>query len=388
MTTSNINSNKLFVASCVALITTAMAFGLRAGMVESWATEFSLSYEQVGWISGTAFWGFTLAMIFGGPLCDVLGMKRLAYVAFVGHLVGIVLTMVANGFAALYVSTLLVGVANGMVEAACNPLVATLYSKDKTKMLNRFHVWFPGGIVIGGLVGYFLGQAGISWRVQMAAMLVPNLVYGWMFLRERFPVTERVSLGVSSKDMYKACLSGIFIVMVLCMFITASTELGTGQLIETLLKGTGVSGLLVLVFINGIMMVGRAFAGPIAHRLAPSGMLLFSAVFSTLGLLGLSYASGPSTFLAALVFAVGVCFFWPTMLSFVAEYLPNTGALGLSIMGGAGMLAVSFVLPALGSSLDNFSGPLTLRYYAILPAVLIVAFFILNLKYGKGKIQA
>lgn len=370
----NVNSNKLFIASCTSLVVTAMAFGLRAGFLDTWKTEFVLTNEQTGWITGTAFYGFTLAMMFGGPLCDILGLKKLLYMAFFGHLAGIVLTITANDFWTLYISTLLVGIANGMVEAACNPLVATLYSNDKTKMLNRFHVWFPGGIVIGGLVGYALSQIGVSWRVQMVTMLLPTLAYGFMFFKESFPVTERVASGVSTADMFKATATPLFLFMVLCMFITASTELGTGQLIGTLLEGTGVSPLLVLVFINGIMMLGRTYAGEFVHRISSAGMLLFSAIFSTIGLLALSYATGYATFGAAFLFALGVCFFWPTMLGFVSEYLPKTGALGLSIMGGAGMLSVSFVLPVLGNFLDNQSGAETLRGFAVLPALLIVAF--------------
>lgn len=369
-----IDSKKLFLASCMALVVTAMSFGLRAGFLGGWTKEFGLTFQEVGWISGTAFWGFTLAMIFGGPLCDVIGMKRIIGIAFVGHFAGVILTIFSKSFWPLYVSTLLIGIANGMVEAACNPLVATLFPNEKVKMLNRFHVWFPGGIVIGGLLGYFLGNAGVSWQLQIAAMLIPTAIYGYLFFSQPVPVTERVKSGVSTQAMFKECLKPLFIFMVLCMCITAGTELGTGQLIDGLLKGNISKPILVLVFISGLMMIGRTYAGEIVHKISASGMLLFSAIFSTLGLLWLSSATGYTTFAAAFVFAVGVCFFWPTMIGFVAETLPKTGALGMSIMGGAGMLFVSLVLPILGKSLDNTSGAETLRYYSILPAVLIVAF--------------
>lgn len=359
----------------MALVTTAMAFGLRAGMLSQWSTDFGLTVEQLGWISGTAFWGFTLAMMFGGPLVDIIGMKRLVYVAFFGHLVGTVMTIFSTGFWPLYISTLFIGIANGMVEAACNPLVASMYTTEKTKMLNRFHVWFPGGIVIGGLLGYGMSQIELSWQIQVSAMLIPTAVYGFLFMKEEFPVTERVTSGVSTGDMFKTCATPLFIVMVSCMLITAATELGTGQLIGKFLEDTGVAPILVLVYINGLMMVGRLNAGNFVHSLSPAGMLLFSAIFSTLGLLGLSYAEGTLfTFGAATVFAVGICFFWPTMLGFVSEYLPSTGALGLSVMGGAGMLSVSIVLPVLGRFLDNQPGDITLRYFALLPAFLIIAF--------------
>ena len=375
--TQTINRSGLFTAGCFALITTAMSFGLRAGMIPVWQNQFGLTIEDAGWIAATAFWGFTLAMIFGGPLCDLLGIKKLIYIAFAGHLIGIVWTIFSNNFWSFYLSTLVVGVANGLVEAACNPLVTSMYTDEKTKMLNRFHMWFPGGIVIGGLVGYFMTEAGISWKYQIATMLIPNIIYGVMFFDKIVPVTERVSSGVSSGDMYKACIKPFFLLLVFCMMISAATELGTGQLITKLLEGTGQSGLLVLVFINGLMAVGRLFAGPIVHRLSPLGMLLFSSVFSALGLYALSEATGGMTFVAAGVFATGICFFWPTNLGFVSESLPKTGALGLAIMGGAGMLSVSIVLPILGRFLDQQSGAATLKTFAILPLCLSVIFAIL-----------
>ncbi|TAH31558.1 MAG: MFS transporter [Cytophagales bacterium] len=369
------NKNKLFLASCMALVVTAMAFGLRASMLNQWQVDFGLTVAELGWISGTAFWGFTLAMIFGGPLCDIIGMKRIVYIAFFGHLLGTILTIFSSGFWSLFVSTLLIGIGNGMVEAACNPLIATIYSEQKTKMLNRFHVWFPGGIVIGGLIGYFLSNMGVNWQIQLIAMLIPTLVYGYLFLKQTFPQTERVTSGVSTSDMFKACATPLFIFMVFCMLITASTELGTGQLIGKLLENTGVAPILVLVYINGLMMLGRSNAGVFVHSLSPTGMLLFSAIFSTLGLIGLSYASGLFfTFGAATVFAIGICFFWPTMIGYIAENCAKTGALGMSIIGGAGMLSVSLVLPILGANLDMFAGEVVLRYYALLPLVLIFAF--------------
>jgi fucose permease len=369
-----INKSKLFTASCFALITTAMAFGLRANMVGTWQSEFSLTTEQVGWITGTAFWGFTLAMLFGGPIVDSLGMKKILLIAFLGHLIGIALTIFANGYWSLFISTLIVGIANGTVEAACNPLVASMFPTEKTKMLNRFHLWFPGGIVIGALIGYVLGDLlEIPWRIQIITMLIPCLIYGYSFFKETLPVTERVSSGVSTGQMFSECLKPLFIFMVLCMLVSASTELGTGQLITKLLEDTGQKGILVLVFINIIMVIGRYNAGSFVNKISTPGMLLFSAVFAALGLYLLSTLTGGMTWVAAGIFAVGVCFFWPTMLGFVSEYLPKTGAVGLAIMGGGGMLSVAFVLPILGKFLDQQSGAATLRSFSILPMGLIVA---------------
>jgi len=346
------NASRLFTASCLALIVTAMSFALRGGATGTWTTEFNLTNEQVGWINGTAFWGFTLAMMFGGPLCDAIGMGRIMKLAFVGHLAGILLTIFAWDYWSLFGGTLLFGIANGSVEAACNPLIAALFPNDKTTKLNQFHVWFPGGIVIGGLLAFVLAKADLGWKVQFASMLVPLAAYGFMFLGQSLPRTERVSMGVSTGDMFKACLNPVFLLMVACMLMTAATELGPSQWIPSILENAGVSGILVLVWITGLMAVGRQFAGAFVHRLQPLGMLLGSAVLSTAGLFLMSRSTGPMLFASATVFAFGVCFFWPTMLGFVNERFPKTGALGLAIMGGAGMLSASFVLPVIGRWYD------------------------------------
>ena len=332
-------------------------------------------------------------------------MKKLIVFAFIGHLLGLALTIFATGYTTLFLGTLLIGIANGMVEAACNPLVTALFPNNKTTMLNRFHVWFPGGIVIGGLLSYLvIDVMQQPWTLLMGLLIIPTLIYGWMFYQLAFPETERVAKGVSSAAMYSAIGTPLFIVMVICMMMTASTELGTGQWIEGLLKQATTSPILLLVFINGIMALGRAFAGPVVHQIAPSGMLIFSAIFSCLGLYWLSQATGGTVFLAAAVFAVGICYFWPTMLGFVAEYIPKSGALGLSIMGGAGMLSVSLILPYIGRIYDGYlniakaagsseaaaslqAGSQSLQRVALLPLILIVAFIAIHFSV-KNKVRA
>lgn len=390
-----INRKQLFLASRIALILTAMTFAFRASLEGVWSTEFLLNKEQLGWIFSPAFWGFTLAMIFGGSLCDIIGMKRLLGFAFVGHVTGIVMYLVAKDATMLFIGTVFIGVGNGMVEAACNPLTVTLFPENKTTMLNRFHVWFPGGIVIGGLLSYvMIEQMQIDWRILIGTLFIPAVIYGYMFLKLKFPQTERVTSGVSTKQMFTACLKPLFIVMVICMFMTGATELGTNTWIVALLQGANVSGILILVFINGLMAVGRSFAGPVVHRLNPNGMLIFSSLFAGIGLILLSMVSGPAAFAAAFVFALGVCFFWPTMLGFVSEYLPDTGALGLSIIGGAGMFSTSLLVPIMGhwydkvkadavaggaqaAAADAIAGSNTLLKVAVMPAILLVIFIII-----------
>ncbi len=377
MTEQHYNAKRLFIMSCVALITTAMTFAIRARLENVWGGEFDLSARNIALAVGTAFWGFTLAQFIGGPLVDLLGMKRFVRLAFFLHLIGIVATIFAFNFWTLFIGTLFIGIGNGSVEAACNPLVATIFPNAKTKMLNRFHVWFPGGIVIGSVAAYLIMDVmEWHWSILVSTLVVPLIIYGVMMWGQKFPITERVKMGVSYKGMWKAIFKPVFLIMLFAMLLTAATELTTGQRISSLLEGTGTKPILVLAFINGIMALGRGFAGPIVGKLNTTGMLMFSAIISMIGLLLMSYVTGATeTFLSAAVFAIGICFFWPTMLGFVSEKMPETGALGLSIFGGAGMLSTSIFLPLSGALTDaGATGSDILRYTAILPAVLIVIF--------------
>lgn len=350
---ANINRSQLFVASCLALLVTSLSFGIRAGILNKLGTDFNLSASELGTIAATAFWGFPLAVVIGGFVVDIIGMKRLLELAFVFHLAGILLTIFAGGYWTLFLSTLLVGIANGTVEAACNPLVTALYSDNKTTKLNHFHLWFPGGIVIGTLISFYFTNIGISWQVQVATMLIPTILYGYQFFKLKFPVTERVASGVSTAEMYKSVASPLFIFMIICMFGTAITELFTGQWIDVLLKSVTDNALLILTISTGVMVVGRGLAEPVVHKLSPQGVLVISALLSAAGLYLLGHSSGSSIYLGALVFGLGVCYFWPTMLGFVAENLPKTGAVGLNLMGGAGMFAVSVYMIFMGKFYDE-----------------------------------
>lgn len=348
-----IKKNHLFVASCLALLVTSLSFGIRAGLLGTWGDELQLSKTQLGSIAATAFWGFPLAVIIGGLVVDIIGMKRLLVLAFIFHLLGIILTITATGYTGLFVSTLLIGIANGTVEAACNPLVASLYSDNKTTKLNHFHLWFPGGIVIGTLIVFLLNKINISWQIQVGLMLIPTVIYGYLFSKLDFPVTERVAKGVSTANMYIALLNPLFLFMIICMFGTAITELFTGQWIEVLLHNVTDNSLLILTVTTLVMVVGRGFAKPVVKQFSPQGVLLFSTVLAALGLYILSHTSGNMLFIGALVFGMGVCYFWPTMLGFVAENLPDTGAVGLNLMGGAGMFAVSIYMMFMGERYDS-----------------------------------
>ena len=404
----NIQTNRLFVASCLALLVTSLSFGIRAGVLSQQGIDFQLTNAQLGTIAATAFWGFPLAMLVGGTIVDIIGMKRLLVLAFIFHLAGIVLTIYATGYWSLFFSTLLIGIANGTVEASCNPLVTALYPNNKTTKLNHFHLWFPGGIVIGTLIVFLFNKIGLGTNLQVGMMLIPTILYGYFFSKLEFPETERVSSGVSASDMYKSLLNPLFIFMIICMFGTAITELFTGQWIDVLLKNVSDNAILLLTIETGIMVIGRAFAGPVVKKFSPSGVLLISAILAAVGLYLLGHTTGNMLFVGAIIFGIGVCYFWPTMLGFVAENLPKTGAVGLNLMGGAGMFAVSVYmifmsdfydtlvnakipagtaaadLAAVTNEAKKLAGPEVINATLMIPLILIVAFIGLNV-YMKNK---
>jgi len=426
------NASRLFIGSCLALLVTSLTFAIRAKIEGVFGSEYGLTGEEIGWAFGPAFWGFTIAMYVGGLIIDIVKTRNIVWLAFFMHLIGIIILLTAKDKTTLFISNVFIGLGNGSVEAACNPLIASIYTENKTKMLNRFHVWFPGGIVIGGVLATLLiDTMGLPWQLLAGLLFIPLAAYGFLFMGQVIPETERVSTGVSYKDMLKNVAAPITIIavvsfmilaasvpaikidftsttslivmglivvavivegkainkvsllfplMLFCMFLTASTELGTNQWINALLGKTGINPMIILVVVTGIMAVGRFFAGPLIHRLNPPGVLLGSSVIAVVGLYLLSIADGAAfTMFAAIVFAVGVCYFWPTMLGFVAEYIPKSGALGLSIMGGAGMVATSMVLPLMGKSIDTAGPQATLRLVTILPAILVAAFIFLNI---------
>ncbi|MBN2772660.1 MAG: MFS transporter [Prolixibacteraceae bacterium] len=439
----NVNQKRLFVAGCLALLVTAITFAIRARLEGVFTDVYGLSSEQVGRAFGPAFWGFAVAMFAGGYFIDIVKTKTIIWMAFGMHFVGIILLLFSKDYTSLFISNIFIGLGNGSVEAACNPLVATLFPDKKTKMLNRFHVWFPGGIVIGSLLAALvMDQLNLPWQVLVSLLFIPLVIYGFLFFGQKIPETERVSTGVSYKEMLRnvgapvtITLTVIFMILVatnasieeavtssyslpliivgviavliiiegqainkisllfpfvfLCMLLTASTELGTNQWINALLDENGIHPMIILAVVSGIMAVGRFFAGGLIHRLNPPGVLLGSAIFSAAGLWLLSISSGPvMTVFSAAVFAVGVCYFWPTMIGVASEYIPKSGALGMSILGGAGFVATSMVLPIMGKSIETAGSQITLRNMSVLPVILIVAFIILMLIINKRKKDA
>lgn len=388
---NQLNRNRLFIASCFALLTTAFAFGIRAGIMNDLVADMKLDDSQLGWINFMGIFGFPIATLIGGPLYNSLGPRKIGNVAFIAHLLGITFSILSNSFYTLFFSTFFISFGNGMVEAAYNPMIAAMYTEKRGTMLNRFHVWFPGGIAIGSILALLIASAGGSWQTKLAIMYVPAFIYFFLFWGQRFPEAPKETT-VSTRGNLKAIFrSPIYWLMLACMALTATTELGTQSWVERILAHSGAQPLLVLALVTGLMAVGRMFAGPLIHQLNITGVLLASAVISAIAIFMLSVATGPMVYVSAVLFAIGVCYFWPTMISFVAEYLPKTGALGMSLIGGVGMLGLSIFQPIIGGWLDGHrkaisaegltgdaldlaAGQATLANIALIPTLLIGAF--------------
>ncbi|MEZ4918766.1 MAG: MFS transporter [Saprospiraceae bacterium] len=390
---STVNNQRLFIASCFALVTTAFAFAIRAGILNALSTQFVLTDTQLGYINSMAILGFPIATMVGGVLYNLFGAKRMIWLALITHTLGILLTIFADGFELLLLSNFFIGFGNGTVEAACNPMIAAMFPKNQTTMLNRFHVWFPGGIFLGALISELMTGMGMGWQAQIGVMLIPTVIYAYLFWGQKFPEAEDAGQA-SISDNLKGMLSPLYIFMLGCMVLTANTELSTQQWVERLLGNTGASPMLVLALVTGLMAVGRYFAGPVVHRLNPTGVLWGSAIIATIGIWLMGSASGGMVYVAAILFAIGVCYFWPTMLGFTAEYIPKSGAIGMSIMGGMGMFATAIAQPIVGGWLDGSrasaeaqglvgeaaelaAGQATLGKLVIFPIILIVAFGLL-----------
>lgn len=361
---ADIKPGKLFAGSCTALVATAMTFAVLSSIMNPLKEQFLLTNEQVGWIGGAALWGFPISILIFGPLCSVLGMRFLLRLAFVFFVAGVSVMIFAGGFWMLFIGALTIAFANGLVEGACNPLVATIFPDRKVEKLNQFHVWFPGGIVIGGLFCFALDKYGVnqvagiqSWQIKIGAILIPAVAYALIMLMEKFPATERAQSGVSFSGMITATLfRPLFLLLFVCMMLTASVELGPNRWIPAVLDAGGVPGMLVLVWTSLLMAIMRQYAGKTVEKLAPTGILLASAVLSGLGLLWLSFAEGgPMIFLADTVFAIGVCYFWPTMLGVASERVPKGGEMAMALLGFAGNVAVGVItIPMMGRVADYY----------------------------------
>ena len=389
----NINKSALFNGSCFALITTAFTFSIRAGILPQLGESFHLSAEQLGFINSMWFLGFPISMILGGIFYHTIGPKKIMTVAFFCHTLGILLTIFAGGYNTLLISTLLIGIGNGCTEAACNPMIADMYSgMTMQKMLARFHMWFPGGILVGSLISFFMTKIGASWQAQMWVTLLPTLAYAILFFGKTFPKAHALEATSFSENL-KAMTSPVYIFLFCCMALTAISEFGPSQWVSIVLGASGANAMLILALTNGVSAVGRFFAGPVVGRLGQTGVLLMGAILTTIGIFLFSTVTGPMAYVAAIVYALGICYFWPVMIGSVATRVPRSSALGMSIVGGLGMFSTSIFQPIIGSWIDSAraenaaqgltatalelaTGQQSLVKMMAFPGILIVAFII------------
>jgi fucose permease len=362
-----------------------MSFAIRGDIMGELEQVFSLTKTQIGWISGAAFWGFGLSMLFGGPLCDVLGMGTLLRLAAAGHIGGILLTIVARDFTMLFTATVIIGIANGLVEASINPLIATLYKTDKTARLTALHSWFPGGIVIGGLLAFIWTRLGLGWQAKMLLMLGPALAYTLMSVGRRFPATERRAAALPFGAMFRELGKLRFLLIFVCMWLTAATELGPGQWVSNIfnevLDNGAKAGVLVLVWSNGIMYLMRQFAGGVTHRLPAEPLIAITAPIAAVGLWLFGRASTPTlAFAAAGLLALGTAFWWPTMLGMTAEKFPRGGALALAVIGAAGSFSTAIAGPVMGWINETYGSVRVLPLWAALPLIISGIFLLLILR--------
>ena len=368
---ADINRKRLFTGICFALVPTAFSFVLVSNILAQLKSEFVLNNTQVGYIGGAALWGMAISLLLFGPFLEKVGFKKTVIGAFIGHVAGVTLFLAAYPFAGdpgafwiLFLGAIGFGIGNGLIEVSGNPLTATLYPDNKTTKLNHFHAFFPGGMVVGGVLGWLMVQAGNvgglnlgHWTTQMAICYIPIFLYGALVLRQEFPETERAQAGIPIGEMVRYTLTHpLMWLMMVLMMITSSLELGSMRWIPEVLQAAGVHGILVLAWISGLMMLLRIFAGPFVERLSPTGMLLGASVLTGIGLIMFSwFETGVFALMtAATVFALGVAFYFPTMVGFVSERLPRTGSLGVILMAGVGMAAGGAAAPFMGGIADQY----------------------------------
>ena len=415
------NSSRLLWAGFMAILAAGVGFGVRGGLIFDWKADFGFTDSEIGTIGGAMFSSFCFGIIIGGLVCDRVGYSKLVISAFLFHVLSAVVTFGTSSdysqetnYALLYWGTFLFGLANGTLEAVANPLVATLFPNKRTHYLNILHASWPGGLVIGGAIGWFLADS-LSWQMQLALFLVPTLAYGAMFFGQNMPKSEASQKGLSLGDMFKdvgvgggliICyllflffggvtgsmfeagssmpdilsygISGICLIAValitkfspgawllFVLFIAhalvGAVELGTDGWIQNITGNilTPTEGKILFVFTSAIMLSLRFCADFIEKRigLSPVGILV---VCSILACVGLILSSDITTFYGAMlalgVYAVGKTFFWPTMLAIVGDRFPRSGAVAMSIMGGVGMMSAGLIGgPGLGYAKDRFS---------------------------------
>lgn len=375
----------IFIASFLTLIAAGVGFAIRGSILGDWESAFGFTKSDLGTITGGGLVGFGITIIICSIFADQLGYKTLLLAAFVLHILSACVTFAAapvyeackpdNGptYWCLWTGMFMFALANGLCEAAINPLVATLYPNQKTHYLNILHAGWPGGLIIGALLGYaFVGKDAavttLPWEANIAFFLVPTLLYGLITLREKFPVSEASAAGVGYGDMLLQFASPVLLFLLVLHAMVGYVELGTDSWITNITKNLiAENSLLLFIYTSAIMFVLRFFAGPIVERINPLGLLFVSALLGACGLYMLGTVGtkeGPlsalglltSFFVAGTVYGIGKTFLWPTMLGVVGERFPKGGALVMGTVGGVGMLSAGLLGgPGIGYKQDYYA---------------------------------
>lgn len=420
---NEIHRKRLLWAGFVAILAAGVGFGIRGGIFANWAADFGFSGAQLGAIGGAGFTGFCFGIMIGGVVVDKIGYGKLVMAAFLFHIISAFITFGATqgqdsetAYQFLFWGMFVFALANGTLEAVANPLVATLFPENRNHYLNILHASWPLGMILGGMVGWFLGgDGGWGWKGQLALYLVPTLVYGVMFLGQKFPQSEASAKGLKFGEMLKdvGILGGLVVSFMLYLFfqgtlapffeagsgaprmislaiglatllaigamtkfsighwlifvlfithaLVGAVELGTDGWIQNI-TGAILSekeGKMLFVFTSLVMFLLRFCAHFIEEKagLNPISLLFICAV---LGCIGLNLVSAVTAFGPALgallVYAIGKTFFWPTMLAVVGDRFPATGAVAMSLMGGIGMMSAGLIgSPGLGYFKDRYA---------------------------------
>jgi len=362
------NKRRLFVICVCALVTTSMSFILRGGIAQDLQTTYFDAIDKahaagmVGSALGAVFLTFAATLAFGSPLIDAVGMRNVLLICAGSFISGTTLVITADKISSgsgvytiVWIGMLLAGIGWGCSEAVINPLTTTLYPKEKTHKLNVLHAWWPGGIIIGGVLGEIVRMSDMSWRLKFAFIMAPALLLLVLLAGAKFPKTERAAAGVPAKEMLTAIIRPGFLVWFIAMFLTSASELVPGQWVDfTLTRTLHMQGIWLLIYVAGMMFVMRHFAGTMVHKLSSVGLLWVSSLLAAIGLVLLSIANSPVMgFVAATIWGTGVCYMWPTMLAAASERYPRGGAFAMGMIGSAGSLSILFFLPFIGSKFDE-----------------------------------
>jgi MFS family permease len=407
------NRTRLFVTSCISIGTAAMVFAIRGDIAGPMTAAFHITNEQMGLVFSPAFWAFTLAIFISGNLVDIVGMRIIHVLSALGFIGGVALVVLAPrpdgpvaslfdhpGTILLFLGFFLFGLSHGLVEGVINPLIATIYSDQKTKRIVAVHAWWPAGLIVGGLLTLALARyVDAIWQVRLAMILIPATSYLMLALSVPYPKTERATSNVSTSEMWGQTTRPLFLILFVCMWMTAAVEIGPDQWFPTVmgamvpqLNPAAGSGVLFLVYTAGLMFALRMWGSAVTHQ-SPLGTLIVSSMLAGVGLYWLGGLDERSSAVAALtaatIFGVGKTFLWPTMLGVTAELFPRGGALLLSLMGGAGMLSVGLVLPIMGQQMDRYGPGAALQLVAGLGFIMCAIFVGIWLHFkGRGGYRA